>query len=46
MPQVVGDCVIALVPSVVEGEYGWAACYEFASEGGDMLEARHPKSES
>ncbi len=31
MPQVVGDCVIALVPSVVEGEYGWAACYEFGS---------------
>ena len=39
MPQVVGDCVIALVPSVIEGEYGWAACYEFGSEGGDMLKA-------
>ena len=31
MPQVVGDCVIALVPSAIEGEYGWAACYEFDS---------------
>lgn len=43
MPQVVGDCVITLVPSVIEGEYGWAACYEFYSEGGICLRLDIPR---